>query len=270
MPNVRASSGMIGTIRLPTFGSRIRLRRIRANTIVVETAVVLPDANSASTRGLGLGQGLRAHDAARQRPAEQLAPLLQVLHLLRVGAGVEVRRVLQLVVGDRQLEAVAEDLELGLAELLRLVGDVPRLDARPEGPALDGLGEDHRRGADVLGRRLVRGVDLAVVVAAAAQLEDVVVGEVLDDPAQPRVRAEEVLADVVAARHRVLLELAVEGLVHLLDQHAVDVARQQLVPLAAPDDLDHVPAGAAEQRPRAPGSPCRCRGRDRRGAAGCS
>ena len=71
MPNVRASSGMIGTIRLPTFGSRIRLRRIRANTIVVETAVVLPDANSASTAGSGLGNGLRAHHAARQRPAER-------------------------------------------------------------------------------------------------------------------------------------------------------------------------------------------------------
>ena len=208
---------------------------------------MLPDANSASTAGSGLGSGCDAHDAARQRPAEQLAPLLEVLHLLRVGAGVEVRRVLELVVGDRQLEAVAEDLELGLAELLRLVGDVAGLDARAERPALDRLGQDHRRGADVLGRRLVGGVDLAVVVAAAAELEQVVVGEVLDDPAQPRVRAEEVLADVVAARHRVLLELAVERLVHLLDQHAVDVAREQLVPLAAPDDLDHVPAGAAEQ-----------------------
>ena len=65
--------------------------------------------------------------------------------------------------------------------------------------------------------------------------------------AQPRVGPEEVLADVGAAGDRVLLPLAVERVVHLLDEHAVDVAREQLVPLAAPDDLDDVPAGAAEQ-----------------------
>ena len=41
-PNVRASSGMIGTIRWPELGSRIRLRRSRAKTIVVLTAVALP------------------------------------------------------------------------------------------------------------------------------------------------------------------------------------------------------------------------------------
>ena len=98
----------------------------------------------------------------------------------------------------------------------------------------------------VLGRGLVGGVHLAVVVAAAAELGEVVVREVLDELAQPRVRPEEVLADVRAAGDRELLELAVERLVHLLDEDAVDVARQQLVPLAAPDDLDHVPAGAAE------------------------
>ena len=71
-------------------------------------------------------------------------------------------------------------------------------------------------------------------MAAAAELGEVVVGEVLDELPQPRVRAEEVLADVGAARDRELLELAVEGLVHLLDEHAVDVAREEVVPLAAP------------------------------------
>ena len=118
----------------------------------------------------------------------------------------------------------------------------------PERPALDGLGEDDGRRALVLGRGLVRGVDLAVVVAAAAELGEVVVGEVLDELAQARVRPEEVLADVGAAGDRELLELAVERVVHLLDEDAVDVAGEQLVPLARPDDLDDVPAGAAEDR----------------------
>ena len=44
----------------------------------------------------------------------------------------------------------------------------------------------------------------------------------------------------------VALELAVDGGVHLVEQHAVLVLGEQLVPLRAPDDLDHVPAGAAE------------------------
>src|SRR6185503_214802 len=34
--------------------------------------------------------------------------------------------------------------------------------------------------------------------------------------------------------------------VHLLDENAVNVAGEELVPFAGPDDLDHIPAGAAE------------------------
>ena len=85
-------------------------------------------------------------------------------------------------------------------------------------------------------------------MAAAAEPGEVVVREVLDELAQARIRPEEVLADVGAAGDRELLELAVEGVVHLLDEEAVDVAGEELVPLAGPDHLDDVPAGAAERR----------------------
>ena len=98
----------------------------------------------------------------------------------------------------------------------------------------------------MLGGGVERGVDLAVVVAAARQLLDLPVGHVLDHLAQPRVGAEEVLAVVGAVLDRERLELAVGRGVHLVDEHAVDVAGEQLVPLAAPDHLDDVPAGAAE------------------------
>ena len=54
-------------------------------------------------------------------------------------------------------------------------------------------------------------------------------------------------ADVRAGLDAVLLELSVEGGVHLGDEDAVGVGGEQLVPLPAPDDLDHVPAGAPEQ-----------------------
>ena len=43
--NVRASSGMIGTIRLPTSLSRMRSRRKRTNAIVVETGCFVPSEN---------------------------------------------------------------------------------------------------------------------------------------------------------------------------------------------------------------------------------
>ena len=182
----------------------------------------------------------------RERATERAASLVEVLDLLRFRARVVVRRVFQLRVGDRQLEAVAEDLQLRLGELLRLVGDVACLDARAECPALHRLGEDHRRCATVLHGRLVRGEDLAVVVAAAAKLGQVVVGQMLDEAAEAGIGPEELLADVLAAGDRELLELAIDRRVHLFDQEPVDVAREQLVPLSAPDDLDHVPARTAE------------------------
>ncbi len=156
-------------------------------------------------------------------------------------------RLVDLLVADRQVQPVAEGLQVGLGQLLHLVRGVLALEG-VDRPALDGLGQDHRRLADVLRGRVERRVDLAVVVAAARQLADLLVAHVLDHLAQPRVGTEEVLADVVARLDRVGLELAVGGAVHPVHQHAVDVAGEQVVPLAAPHDLDDVPAGAAEGR----------------------
>jgi hypothetical protein len=45
-----------------------------------------------------------------------------------------------------------------------------------------------------------------------------------------------------------LLEIAVDGFLHALTQQTPAVARQQRIPIRAPDDLDDVPAGAAEHR----------------------
>src|SRR5919106_1105347 len=61
-----------------------------------------------------------------------------------------------------------------------------------------------------------------------------------------RIFAEEVLADVGAGLDDVFLVLAVERLVHALDEEAGVVRLDQRVPVAPPDHLDDVPAGAAE------------------------
>ena len=108
--------------------------------------------------------------------------------------------------------------QLLLGHLLDLVGGVAGLEVGAERPALDGLGQDDRGRALVLDGGLVGGVELAVVVAAAGQGAQVVVGEVLDHGPQAGVGAEEVLADVGAGLDRVLLELAVEGGVHLVER----------------------------------------------------
>ena len=86
-------------------------------------------------------------------------------------------------------------------ELLRLVGDVARLDAGAERPALDRLGQDRPSARPWCSSRgVVRRVDLAVVVAAAAQARSgrrrLRCG---DQRLQARVGPEEVLADVGAA-----------------------------------------------------------------------
>ena len=125
---------------------------------------------------------------------------------------------------------------------------VTRFEVGPQRPALDGVRQDHGRLADMLDGGLEGRVDLAVVMPAAGQVADLVVGQVLDHGPQPRVAAEEVLPGVSARLDRVGLELPVRRGVHLVDQDPVGVLGQQRVPVPAPDHLDHVPARAAERR----------------------
>ena len=154
------------------------------------------------------------------------------------------------LVGDLvvQLEPVAHGQDLVLGHLLDLVGGVAALEAGPERPTLDRLGEDHRRAprTEVLGGRLVGRVQLAVVVAASWEVAELVVAEVGHHLAQALVGAEEAVADELAVLDGVALELAVDGRVHLVEQRAVLVLGEQVVPLRTPDHLDHVPAGATE------------------------
>ena len=99
-----------------------------------------------------------------------------------------------------------------------------------------------------LHRRLVGVVDLDRIVAAERQLLELIVGQVLDHVEQARIDAPEVLAHVGARFDGVLLILAVDDLAHALDEQAVAILGEQRIPLAAPEHLDDVPAGAAERR----------------------
>ena len=128
------------------------------------------------------------------------------------------------------------------------MGDVLAFARLADAVALDRAGQDHRRLSRVLDGGLVGRVDLDRVVAAERQLLQLLVRQVLDHLEQLRIGAPEMLADVVAGLDGVFLILAVDDLAHALDEQAVVVLLEQRVPLAAPDHLDDVPAGAAEDR----------------------
>lgn len=198
---------------------------------------------------LGHFQRLAALAAAlRQVAAELLAALVHVLDFGRLLARVEERHLAigQLRVGHRDVEAVAEDADGFVVELLGLVRGVERLAGRAHAVALHRLGEDHGRHALGVHRFVVRGIDLVRVVAAAVEAPDVVVGQVRHQLGGFGVLAEEVLARVLAAEGLAVLVFAVDGFHHQLAQLAAGVARQERIPVAAPDGLDDVPAGAAE------------------------
>ena len=171
MPKVRASSTRIGTTRGPRSLSRSSCVRKRTKACVVEisrpSAVGSSTALKVSSGGtfellVGLGAALR------QVAAERLAPLVQVLHLRRVVGRLVERDVGELVVGDRDVEAVAEAADVVVDQLLGLVRGVLALAALAHAEALDGLDQQHGRLALVVDGAVEGGVDLLRIVAAAA------------------------------------------------------------------------------------------------------
>ena len=262
MPNVRASSGMIGTTAGPNSfvagqsaqqpGERHRGRHrllARAGRELVERLVARAASSGRRIADLACGQrDRRARSAAPAGSRSRARP--------RAGGSTAASSPSASAssgISSCRYSRSRSTRSCGVGHLLDLVRGVAGLDVGAERPALDRLGQDHRRRARLLGGGLVGGVELAVVVPAAGEPAQLLVGEVLDHLAQPRVGAEEVVADVGAGLDRVALELAVDRGVHLVEQHAVDVLGEQLVPLRAPDDLDDVPAGTRGRPPRAPG-----------------
>src|SRR5690606_10976611 len=186
----------------------------------------------------------RPRVADRERSAELLPPLEQIgLLLVRER---DIGGLVDLLRWYRDVEPIAEGAELVLRQLLLLMGDVLALAGLAHAVALHGFDEDDRRLALVSHRAVVGGEDLPRVVAAAAQRPDVGVGPVLDERRRLRVLAEEMFADVGAGPRAERLVVAVERLVHQLAQPARFVLLEENVPARAPDQLDHVPAGAPE------------------------
>src|SRR6202140_4831515 len=65
---------------------------------------------------------------------------------------------------------------------------------------------------------------------------------------QPGIGTEKILPKIRAALDKIFLILAVGDFAHALDQEAVTIRLNKFIPIAAPDHLDDVPSGTAEDR----------------------
>ena len=186
--------------------------------------------------------------ALRQETTQLGATRLHVLHFRRIFAGVVERHLAigQLRIGNRNVEAIAEGAHGFVVELLGLMGGIERFARRTHAVTLHRLGQDHRGHAGGVHRLMVGGVDLVRIMAATVEAPDIVIGHVGHHRGSFRVFAEEMLARVRAAECLAVLVFAVDGFHHQLAQHAVGIACQQRIPIAAPHQLDDVPARAAE------------------------
>src|ERR1700730_1326264 len=126
------------------------------------------------------------------------------------------------------------------------MGDVFAFAGFAESISFYSAGEDDGRGAFVFDGGFVGGVNFAGIVAAKTQTAQGVVREGLDQFQQTRVGAEEMLAHVGAGFHDEFLVFTVDEFAHALDEKAFGVAIENGVPLAAPENLDDIPARAAE------------------------
>ena len=189
MPNVRASSGMIGTTRWPNSSSRARLRSRRVKAIVVDAGLLARAAGELGERLVGAAAragGVSRTTRLGSEPSSAWRRSIMYWYSARV------RRPAGSTAGSsssssarrgsrREVEAVAERARA--ASLVIFLIWWVALRPSTSGPSVQPLTVLARItvGAPVvLGRGLVGGVELAVVVAAAGQVAQLVVGEVLD------------------------------------------------------------------------------------------
>ena len=203
-------------------------------------------------RELGVApQGRHGHHVAgRLAPwhgtAEGFAVGVQVAHFDTVIGRLVERQRGGLLVAERQIEAVAKADQVGVLELLvRVRGHLALTGAHAV--ALLGVRQDDRWLADVRRRCRIGRVDLHQIVAAALQAIDLFVGHALRQPFQFLVLTEEGVAVEASVLGREGLHLAVDRVGEGPRQRAGAVTGKQAVPVAAPDQLDDVPAGAGEQ-----------------------
>ena len=238
MPNVRASSGTIGTISLPISGCFISVFRTLTKAAVVEAS--RPREPASASWNVSSGGALISIGFTLRAGSEPPMASMRAFRYCISGESSGGRKKLDVLddfIGERNLEAVAELDQIGLAQLLLLMRGIAAFGDLAQPVALHRFGQDHGRLAVGLHGALVGVVNLHRIVAAAAQGPDLVVGQMLDQLQQLRIFAEKFFADIGAVMRAEGLVFAVDALVHALEQEAGGIAREQIVPAARPRSL---------------------------------
>ena len=153
---------------------------------------------------------------------------------------------MKLVIGDGNPKARTEHFQLIIVQLLLLVSDVLAFARFAQSVALNRFSQNDGRRSLVLHGCLISRMNFDGIMAAKPHAGQLLVGKMLNHFEQSRIRAEKVLPEVSTALDEIFLVLAVGDLAHALDQQTVAIGADETVPVAAPDHLDHIPAGAAE------------------------
>ena len=185
--------------------------------------------------------------ALGQIATQGFAALMQVFHLGRVVGRLVKRHLGQLAVGNRNIEAIAHVANVVFAEFFGLVGGVFAFTRLAHAIALDRLDQQHRGLAGgVVVRTVEGGIHLGRIVATTAQGPNLVVAHFGHHLQQLWVAAKEVFAHKRAVVGFKGLIVTIQGVHHDFAQRAVFVFLQEWVPVAAPQQLDDVPARATE------------------------
>ena len=147
MPKVRPSSGMMGTISLPIFGSFISCRNMLTKPMVVETA--RPSSRPATPRIRVSGGALKLgrRDLSRRHESTQFLAALARSKRSRDCRRADDRATLRArLLRNRNLKARAERGQRLVGQLLFLMGGVAGL-GRAQAVALDRVRQNHGRAA---------------------------------------------------------------------------------------------------------------------------
>ena len=172
---------------------------------------------------------------------------MHVLHFGAVIGGLVKRNAQCLLVAQGQVEAVAKFNQVGLVEFLLRMGGHLALTGAAHAVAFFGVRKNHCGLALVVGRRRIGRMNFYQVMAAAFQAVNLLVGHALRQPRQFFVLAKKVVAVKAPVFGGEGLHLAVNRVGKCVGQCACEVTCKQAVPVAAPDQLDDVPAGPGKQ-----------------------
>ncbi|MNZ80938.1 hypothetical protein D3C78_995920 [compost metagenome] len=158
----------------------------------------------------------------------------------------DVRQVFNLLVGDRNVETVADITHTVHVHFLHLVSNVFTFSGVTHAITFDGMCQDNCCFAFGVLSVFQCCVDFLRIVAATVQSPDLIVRPVCNQRCGFRVFTEEVFTNVSTVFGFEGLIVAVNGFVHQLDQFTAGVFTQQLIPTTAPHHFNHVPASTAE------------------------